>query len=101
MGYAHVIENEADFPLHFGSSVMAGVLGLDATVYMHPKRRGEEAEREKVKGFLQKWQKYDWTVELDGGEYLGESGQKMERETEGENANLSGSEMVREKENEG
>ncbi len=28
-------------------------------------------EREAVKAFLQMWQPFDWTAELDGGEWLG------------------------------
>lgn len=28
-------------------------------------------EREAVKAFIQMWQPFDWTAELDGGEYLG------------------------------
>ncbi len=95
LGYAHVIENESDFPLQFGHEVVAGMLGIDATVFKYPKRKPVEAEREKVKSFLQHWQKFDWTVELDGGEYLpedirgavvveGEGEGERKREGEGE-----------------
>jgi Protein similar to CwfJ C-terminus 2 len=68
-GYAHVIENEARFPEHFGPEIVAGMLQLGPEVWLRPKRIGFEKERIQVLEFLKQWKAFDWTSQLDGGAY--------------------------------
>jgi hypothetical protein len=44
-------------------------LGIEKTEYYHTHRQSEENEKLKVKTFLTFWKDFDWTVELDGGQY--------------------------------
>lgn len=70
-GFAHVIEDDAKVPWHFGRSVLAGMLELPPTVFLKPRARpSAEEERRDVKRFLDEWAAFDWTSELEGGEYL-------------------------------
>ncbi|OQR96455.1 hypothetical protein ACHHYP_15787 [Achlya hypogyna] len=67
-GYGHIIEDAAQFPKDFGADILAGILEVD------PRRYGRyipsvDAEKGRVKDFLKMWQPFDWTQELDGGEY--------------------------------
>lgn len=69
-GYAHVIEDSQKFPKFFGREVIAGLLQLDAEQYIiKPKKKSFEEERKNVLAFLDAWKDFDWTVELDGGNY--------------------------------
>ncbi|EQC32590.1 hypothetical protein SDRG_09907 [Saprolegnia diclina VS20] len=67
-GYGHIIEDAAQFPKDFGMDILSGILEVD------PRRYGKyhasfDAEKDRVRDFLAMWQPFDWTQELDGGEY--------------------------------
>ncbi|KDO17759.1 hypothetical protein SPRG_16801 [Saprolegnia parasitica CBS 223.65] len=67
-GYGHIIEDAAQFPKDFGVDILSGILEVD------PRRYGKyhasfDAEKDRVRDFLATWQPFDWTQELDGGEY--------------------------------
>eukprot|EP01107_Rhizomastix_libera_P005377 TRINITY_DN1876_c0_g1_i1.p1 TRINITY_DN1876_c0_g1~~TRINITY_DN1876_c0_g1_i1.p1 ORF type:complete len:865 (-),score=329.37 TRINITY_DN1876_c0_g1_i1:50-2263(-) len=68
-GFVHIIEDEKKFPHFFGRSVIAGMQGLLPDVYLKPKRKTFEEERQSVLSFLKRYEQFDWTKELDGGEY--------------------------------
>lgn len=69
-GYAHVIEERSEFSRIFGREVIGGMLKLPIEKYkFYQTRRNEEEERNEAKSFLEKWIKYDWTTQLDGGAF--------------------------------
>jgi hypothetical protein len=71
-GYAHVVEDKAQFPADFGVGIVAGMLGVDPPRFdRKSQRQAPEEELAAVREFIKLWQPYDWTVELDGGDYLG------------------------------
>ena len=66
-GFAHVIEDENEFPPSFGVDIAAGMMGLP------PERFGRKAqrpsfdeERKRVLKFVDEFEPYDWTQQLDG-----------------------------------
>eukprot|EP01048_Picozoa_sp_COSAG05_P043000 COSAG05_NODE_23547_length_257_cov_0.658228_1_plen_51_part_00 len=48
-----------------GKSVLAGLLSLDASVYLKPKPLPFEADKKRAMAFTKQWQPFDWTLELD------------------------------------
>ena len=68
-GYVHVVEDEIKFTRYFGREVIAGMLHLDPEQWMRPQDEHPQQMRDQLKQFLQMWEPYDWTVELEGGEY--------------------------------
>ena len=62
-GFAHVIENEDSWPVHFGRDVIAGMMEMDRN--RQNVRDRFEDEKERVKEFAQRWAPHDWTLQLD------------------------------------
>jgi len=71
-GYAHIVEDKDKFPRDFGQSVVAGMLGINPPGFgkKSHSRATPEDEKRAVQTFLKKWQPYDWTSALEGGEFL-------------------------------
>ena len=67
-GYGHVIDDQALFPKDFGIDVIAGMMGEDPPRY-GSKRPSFEEDRQNVQSFIKRWEPFDWTKELEGGEY--------------------------------
>lgn len=52
-----------------GLDIVAGMLGLDPRRFgQRGKRRTPQQEHTAVRAFLSKWQRFDWTRDLEGGE---------------------------------
>jgi hypothetical protein len=48
---------------------VAGILELKPEVYIHPKKGTIEEEQQRAREFLETWKLFDWTQQLEGGEY--------------------------------
>ena len=51
------------------NSFSIGMLEIDVTDYRRPRSEGHVVEKKKLKAFLDMWKDFDWTVELEGGDY--------------------------------
>ena len=61
-----MIENEEVFGRNFGVDVIAGMLGQDPGKFGSRGRQNNfDADRRRVMNFVKRYQKYDWTQELD------------------------------------
>jgi hypothetical protein len=49
--------------------VVAGMMDLPPHLWRKPRFQNARDNQERQKAFLQKWQKYDWTAALEGGEF--------------------------------
>eukprot|EP01090_Pellita_catalonica_P015249 TRINITY_DN4088_c0_g2_i1.p1 TRINITY_DN4088_c0_g2~~TRINITY_DN4088_c0_g2_i1.p1 ORF type:complete len:313 (-),score=54.96 TRINITY_DN4088_c0_g2_i1:62-1000(-) len=76
-GYAHVKDDRRDFKQSFAREVIAGILQLPAENWAHRRRRGFEQGRQAALKFIKGWEKFDWTVHLDGGDYSSEQKEKI------------------------
>ncbi|XP_039448342.1 CWF19-like protein 2 [Culex pipiens pallens] len=56
-GFAHVIEDQEEFPVTFASETIAGILGLDTRDWRKPGR--ENNPKQRVKEFLEWWKEFD------------------------------------------
>ncbi|KAL1373711.1 hypothetical protein pipiens_018499, partial [Culex pipiens pipiens] len=56
-GFAHVIEDQEEFPVTFASETIAGILGLDTRDWRKPGR--ENNPKQRVKEFLGWWKEFD------------------------------------------
>lgn len=61
-----MIEREDEFPPGFGVDVACGMMGLPPHKFGRGGRRKSfEEERKTVLSFLDKWEPFDWTKDLD------------------------------------
>ena len=65
-GFAHVIEDEAQFPRDFGKNVLGPLLGLDPTQWRKKSKTVEEWTDldSRLSSFSARWQPFDWTIML-------------------------------------
>lgn len=63
-----MIDDERQFPSDFGVNVIAGMIHVDPPKFNRVQSTFED-DRKKVLAFISTWSKYDWTKELDGGDY--------------------------------
>lgn len=69
-GYVHPIEDENKWSPYFGLDIIAGMCGDEGYKFGRKERRQNfEEQRQAVLRFIEAWKPFDWTVELDGGEY--------------------------------
>ncbi|XP_078314355.1 CWF19-like protein 2 isoform X2 [Crassostrea virginica] len=62
-GYAHVIEDERQFPKYFGKEVVGGMIDAEPRLWRRPQKEGFEDQRKKVLQFADWWKPYDWTTQ--------------------------------------
>lgn len=67
-GYCHLIENDLKFKYFFGREVIGDILELPKNL-LKERQEDEMTEKKNVYDFCQKFQDYDWTIALEGGEY--------------------------------
>ncbi|XP_020590716.1 CWF19-like protein 2 isoform X2 [Phalaenopsis equestris] len=65
-GFVHVIDDDSNFPSSFGLNVVRGMLRLPVeTMHHHLRREAVEKQKQAVASFIQEWEPFDWTRELD------------------------------------
>lgn len=62
-GYAQLIES-SNFPRDFGNDTIAGMMEMDPLRFR--RKEAHQGEKESILKFLEKWKKFDWTLDLDG-----------------------------------
>jgi len=67
-GFAHIVES-TDFPTHFGKEILGGMLELPHNLWKKPKDEDSEVLRKQVLKFIDDYKAFDWTVNLEGGDY--------------------------------
>ncbi|ODN06629.1 CWF19-like protein 2 [Orchesella cincta] len=60
-GFAHVIEDESNFPRNFAHEIVGGMMELDHHLWRKQKKDDFKTQRTKVMDFLKIWGPYDWT----------------------------------------
>ncbi|XP_039574621.1 CWF19-like protein 2 isoform X1 [Passer montanus] len=60
-GFAHVIEDQHNFPHYFGKEIIGGMLDLEPRLWRKGIRQNFEEQRKKVLQFAQWWKPYDFT----------------------------------------
>ncbi|XP_068870694.1 CWF19-like protein 2 isoform X2 [Aphelocoma coerulescens] len=60
-GFAHVIEDQHNFPHYFGKEIIGGMLDLEPQLWRKGIRQNFEEQRKKVLQFAQWWKPYDFT----------------------------------------
>ena len=60
-GFAHVVEDEAEFPANFTQEVIGGMLDLEPRIFKNPKKESFEAQKARVLQFGAKWKQFDLT----------------------------------------
>jgi hypothetical protein len=64
-GFAHIIENENKFSYQFGKEIVSGMLKLPGNSVKSLRSKGDEAERKQMLAFVDMFQPFDWTLELE------------------------------------
>lgn len=65
-GYVHVIDDEESWDRRFGRSVLASLSGADTVeMYRRAQRDSSSTQANQRKGFLESWQEFDWTQQLE------------------------------------
>ena len=59
-GYAHVIEDEANYDPRFPYEIIGGALRIEKSKILYPKEFDKESWKGVKNSFLGFWQKYDW-----------------------------------------
>lgn len=62
-GFAHVIEDEQDFPNNFAQEIVGGMLDLDSGLWRKPRRENFDTQRRKVMEFSRWYKEFDPTQE--------------------------------------
>ncbi|KRX06794.1 hypothetical protein PPERSA_11439 [Pseudocohnilembus persalinus] len=60
-GYAHVIENEAEFSKNFAHEIIATIMKLELPNVLNPKKLDKNEIFDKKIKFQKVWEPYDWT----------------------------------------
>eukprot|EP01130_Rhizamoeba_saxonica_P012769 TRINITY_DN5419_c0_g1_i2.p1 TRINITY_DN5419_c0_g1~~TRINITY_DN5419_c0_g1_i2.p1 ORF type:complete len:595 (+),score=144.73 TRINITY_DN5419_c0_g1_i2:297-2081(+) len=63
--WSHLIENPAKFTPNFGVNILAGIMQVDVEEYRLAPRLTYEQEMQNKVLFLDTWDDFDWTYELD------------------------------------
>lgn len=58
-GFAHVIEDEKDFPRNFAQEIVGGMLDLHHSKWRKPKRQKFDEQSERVRKFSKQWREFD------------------------------------------
>ena len=58
-GFAHVIEDELEFPRNFAQGIIGGMLDVEPRVWRQPKREPFESQKKKVLAFGAQWKDFD------------------------------------------
>jgi hypothetical protein len=64
-GFAHVVEDETQFPRYFGQEIIGSILGLTPSTWLKPPRERFEEQKKKTVAFTTKWSKWDWSATID------------------------------------
>ncbi|XP_072931615.1 CWF19-like protein 2 homolog isoform X2 [Epargyreus clarus] len=64
-GFAHVIEDQHDFPETFAQQIIGGMLDLDHRLWKNPQGEIGEAQRKKVLEFLKEWKPFESMFKSD------------------------------------
>jgi diadenosine tetraphosphate (Ap4A) HIT family hydrolase len=75
-GFVHPVEDEEAWPPGFGMDVATGMMGRDPGSFgRKAAKRTFDQERRAVLDFLKEWEPFDWTRDLDGGDYAAGGGE--------------------------
>ena len=58
-GFAHVIEDELEFPKNFAQGIIGGMLDVEPRIWRQPKREPFESQKKKVLAFGAQWKDFD------------------------------------------
>ena len=73
-GFAHVIEDEQDFPANFPQEIVGGMLDLEPRFWKNPKRETFEAQKGKVMKFGAKFRPFNFTSRKNAADSSSSSG---------------------------
>ncbi|KAH7954091.1 hypothetical protein HPB49_015475 [Dermacentor silvarum] len=63
-GFAHVVEDEKEFPVYFGKEVVGGMLDSEPRLWLKQRHESFDEQKKKVLEFSKWWEPYDWTERL-------------------------------------